>query len=440
MTLNIPQTAALDYLEDDHTTELLFGGSAGPGKSTLGCYWQLKQRLKYPESVGLIGRSTLKTLMETTVQTFYKVSKMQGIQLGVDYKLYANKEFQFTNGSKILLKDLFYYPSDPDCDELGSLELTDAFIDEANQVNATVKNVVKSRIRLNLDEYGTIPKILFTCNPGRNWVKSEFRDPAMKGTLPKHRKFIQAFLQDNVNITKHYRQNLLDLPSHLKERLLYANWDYSNDPTQLMSIENIGNIFTNTFVKQGDKRYITADIARFGKDRIIVRTWAGWYCTQRFEFKGLKITETAAKIKQIAEASQLPMSRVLVDEDGIGGGVVDILGCKGFTANASPFTTGIINKNNRNFGSLKDQCGWYLADRVNAGEVYEHQTDPSVRDSIIEEMEQIRDASFDTDKTRKLVSKDKIKEQIGRSPDDSDTYLMRSYFDLAQVSGITIYI
>lgn len=436
MKLNIPQTTALDFLEDSSTTEVLFGGSAGPGKSTLGCYWQLKNRLKYPESVGLIGRSTLKTLFETTVPTFYKVAKMQGVQFGTDFKLYNNKEFQFPNGSKILLKDLFYYPSDPDCDELGSLEITDAFVDEANQVNAVVKNVLKSRVRLNLDEYGIIPKNLYTCNPGRNWTKTEFRDPFIKGTLPINRKFVQAFLSDNENITKHYRQNLLDLPKNLRERLLYGNWDYNYDPTQLMTNEAIANIFNNTFVRLEGNKYITADIARFGKDRIIIRVWTGWRVVQRHEFNGLRITETAERIKNIAASSQIPMSRVLCDEDGIGGGVVDILRCKGFVANSPPIKVGLKVMNNQNFATLKDQCGWYLADRVNNNEVYEYCDNPDVKDSIIEELEQIKDAAFDADAKKKLVSKDKIKEAIGRSPDDSDTFLMRSWFDLANYAGV----
>jgi hypothetical protein len=50
MKLNKKQTIALDYLEDNITEEVLFGGAAGPGKSLLGCYWQLKNRLKYPGS------------------------------------------------------------------------------------------------------------------------------------------------------------------------------------------------------------------------------------------------------------------------------------------------------------------------------------------------------------------------------------------------------
>ena len=438
MKLNIPQTTALDYLEDKETTEVLFGGSAGPGKSTLGCYWQLKNRFKYPESVGLIGRSTLKTLFDTTVPTLYKVAKMQGLVLGRDFKLYNNKEFQFPNGSKILLRDLFYYPSDPDCDELGSLELTDAFIDEANQVNAVVKNVLKSRIRLNLDEYGIIPKSLYTCNPGRNWTKSEFRDPHVKGTLPKFRKFVPAFLSDNVNITKHYRQNLLDLPKNLRSRLLDGNWDYSADPSQLMSTEAITNIFLNTFVKAEGKRCITADIARMGRDRTIVRVWQGWRVIERVELNKLRITESAERIRNIANAHMIPMSDVLCDEDGVGGGVVDILRCKGFVANKAPFKIGLKVANNQNFKTVKDQCGWYLANKVNNNEVYEFCESPELRDTMIEEFEQIKDAGMDKDMKKGLVSKDKIKEAIGRSPDDSDTYLMRSWFDLNTQAGITI--
>ena len=66
MRLNYKQSEALDYLEDDTTEEVLFGGAAGPGKTTLGCFWQIKNRLKYPGSRGFIGRAKMMTLRETT--------------------------------------------------------------------------------------------------------------------------------------------------------------------------------------------------------------------------------------------------------------------------------------------------------------------------------------------------------------------------------------
>jgi phage terminase large subunit len=38
MNLTLKQTKALDILEDATTTELLYGGGAGGGKSALGTY------------------------------------------------------------------------------------------------------------------------------------------------------------------------------------------------------------------------------------------------------------------------------------------------------------------------------------------------------------------------------------------------------------------
>ena len=192
MKLSIKQTKAIDFLEDDKTNELLFGGGAGGGKSILGCYWQIKQRLKYPETKGLIGRASLKTLKETTLQSFFFVAKQQELIAGTHYKYNQQSNIiYFPNGSQILLKDLFLYPSDPNFDELGSLEITDAFIDECNQLVEKAKNVVKSRIRYNLDENKLIPKILMTCNPAKNWVYSTFYKPSKDGTLPENKQFIQ---------------------------------------------------------------------------------------------------------------------------------------------------------------------------------------------------------------------------------------------------------
>ena len=147
MKLNHKQTITIDLLEDDIHTEGLFGGGAGGGKSILGCYWQIKKRLKYPKTRGLIGRAKLKTLKETTLNSFYYVCQQQGLISGIHYRVNnQSNEIHFFNGSSIFLKDLFYYPSDPNFDELGSLEITDAFIDESNQITEKAWNITMSRI------------------------------------------------------------------------------------------------------------------------------------------------------------------------------------------------------------------------------------------------------------------------------------------------------
>lgn len=226
MKLTKKQTIALDYLQDNQTREVAFGGGAGGGKSALGCYWITKNCFKYPGSKWLIGRSVLKTLKQTTLQTLFEVFIMQGIRPGHYKYLQQSNEIHFTSGSVILLKDLFYYPSDPNLDELGSLEITGAFIDEAIQVKNKVRNIVKSRIRYKLAEFDLIPKILYTSNPGDGWLYDDFYSPSIHNELPKDKQFIQSLLPDNPHISKHYKSQLETLDDESKERLLYGNWDY----------------------------------------------------------------------------------------------------------------------------------------------------------------------------------------------------------------------
>ena len=151
MKLNLKQTKALDYLEDQITTELLFGGGAGGGKSILGAYWLAKMCLKYPESRWVMGRSSMKTLKETTYVSFLKMAKLQGLEVDRHFQVTSpqHKDYPncilFPNKSVILMKDLEFYPSDPDFDELGSLEITGYFIDEANQITEKAKNIIGSR-------------------------------------------------------------------------------------------------------------------------------------------------------------------------------------------------------------------------------------------------------------------------------------------------------
>ena len=117
----------------------------------------------------------------------------------------------FNNGSQILLKDLFLYPSDPNFDSLGSLEITGAFIDECNQIVYKAWQIVTSRIRYKLKEFDLEPKILGSCNPAKNWVYKEFYIKHKKGELKDSRKFIQALPTDNPHLPQSYLDSLLSL-------------------------------------------------------------------------------------------------------------------------------------------------------------------------------------------------------------------------------------
>ena len=218
MKLLPKQENAVYYLKDRETNELIYGGAAGGGKSALGCLWLMEQCQAYPGSRWLMGRAKLKNLKETTLNTFFELSS----DLGLSGQFTYNSQSQiiyWNNGSEILLEDLFLYPSDPNFDSLGSLEISGAFIDECNQIVYKAWQIVKSRIRYKLKEFDIIPKILGTCNPAKNWTYKEFYSLKKKGALPANRKFIQALPKDNEHLHPSYLESLLQLDKNSKERL-----------------------------------------------------------------------------------------------------------------------------------------------------------------------------------------------------------------------------
>lgn len=423
---------------------------AGGGKSMLGCYWQLKRRMKYPGTRGLIGRSEMKTLKETTLVSFFKVAKIQQLRPGIHFRYRDNphNDIIFPNGSLILLKDLKFQPSDPEFDSLGSLEVTDAFVDEANQVVHKAKTVLSSRIRHALDEFGLIPKLLMSCNPAKNWVYSEFYRPNRDGNIEGYRKFIQALVTDNPDISPHYIDNLKKMDRISKERLLFGNWEYDDDPATMIDYDRILDCFTNVQHRADKSRAkkITCDVARFGKDNTVIPIFYTENHVELFKYHGIATTETAEKLQAAKIKFNVGNSRIVVDEDGVGGGVVDMVKCKGFVNNARPLPAPVNpriddktgNPVPENFRNLKSQCYKYLADRINAGQLYIECNDPEMKQHIVEELEQVKKANVDKDGPFEVLSKDKVKEILNRSPDYSDALMMGELIELMPKLGVGV--
>ena len=74
------QELAIAYLFDKQTTEVLFGGAAGGGKSWVGCAFLILMCLKYPKTRYLMGRSKLDSLKKTTLNTFFEVCETWNIK------------------------------------------------------------------------------------------------------------------------------------------------------------------------------------------------------------------------------------------------------------------------------------------------------------------------------------------------------------------------
>ena len=416
------QKECLKYLFDNKTKEVLFGGAAGGGKSWVGVSYLILMCIDYPRTRYLMGRSKLDALKKTTLNTFFEVCTAWNLKAIEDYTFNGSSNvITFYNGSEIILKDLFLYPSDRNFDSLGSLEITGAFIDEANQITEKAKNVVASRLRYKLDENGLIPKMLMTCNPAKNWVYTEYYRPAKDNTIKPYRKFIQSLVGDNAYISKHYEKQLFELDELSKQRLLYGNWEYDATNDSLIQYDAIINMFNQQGI-DGDK-YISCDVARFGSDRTVIMLWQGLHLRIVRTLLKSSVNEVVEAVRQLQQEFQVNLHNIIVDEDGVGGGVKDYLRCQGFVNNSKALK-------NENYQNLKTQCYYKLADLINKGQVGISCSDVNVKNHIIEECEQVRTKDADKDNKLQIIPKDTIKAILGRSPDYSDALAMRMYYEI----------
>jgi len=424
------QRQALAALRDKQHNEVMYGGGARGGKSYIGCAWILLAALSMPGSKWLVAREELTKLRDTTLLSYFQVAKE--LQAKQEYSYNATSlTATFNNGSIVFFRELKYIPSDPMFDRLGSYDLTGAFIDEAQQIHPQAISVLRGRFSvLSGPGWQTVPKVLYTCNPAKNWIYTDFYKPYKEGRLASWRAFIPSLATDNPFVSQDYIDNLRRSDIVTVQRLLLGNFEYDDDPTALMSHDTIAAVFTNEHIQAGQKRYLTGDIARFGADKTVLLVWQGWKVVHVLELAKYSTSQVAAEIRKLCQQWQVPLSNCVVDEDGVGGGVRDQLpGCKGFTNNARPIK---MAGQMQNYENLKTQCYYRLAElRVNQKALWLTGFSPTQQQTLSEELGQVKSKDADKDGKLRIVPKEDVKTALGRSPDYSDAVMMREYFELA---------
>jgi len=426
------QWEAYQYLTDHETSFIGYGGAAFGGKSYLICYNHLINCLAYPNTRWGLGRRELTTLKKTTLMTLFKVFQESGIKEGEHYNYNQQLNIiKFFNDSEILLIDTAYKPSDPLYQRFGGYELTGCAIDESGETEYKAIEILFTRCgRWRNKEYNIKAKMLECFNPSKGHVYSRYYKPFIDGNLKPSYKFVKALPKDNPSPEAFdYINGIVETADKITiERLIYGNFEYDDDPMALIDEDSISDAFTNEHVIDGEE-LITADIARFGKDTTEVWHWAGWKLKAVYIMKKNSITEAADFIKKLASNNKIPMSRVIVDEDGVGGGVKDILKCEGFIANSKPIESTILKGHSiDNYKNLKTQCAFISAKMANTKNVM-LDIHPD-KDKVKEELRWLKRKENDSEGKIALFPKEEIKKAIGRSPDSLDNLIMRGYFEV----------
>lgn len=451
---SLKQHEAYERLRDQVTRFLLFGGGAEGGKSWLGAEWLLTNCYFYPGSRWFIGRNELTRLLASSYATFRKVCTHHNIP-PEDWKYNGQYHYiEFRNqvtgifdgeGSRIDLLDLKYQPGDPQFQRFGSTEYTGGWIEEAGEVHFLAFDVLKSRVgRWRNEEFGLlIPKILLTCNPEQNWLYRIFYKPWKSHTLPVGYAFIQALYKDNPYTAKQAEIRLEQITDPvLRARLKLGLWEYANQNNSLLDYDSIIDIFTNTLDQSvAEEKFFTADVARHGSDKIVFGDWKGFEVYKIQWKQDRDIDQTAADVKMELQQELIPFSHAIADDDGVGGGVVDIVhGIKGFIGNSSPLKATDHTSNGgkssdgeykENYKNLRSQCAFMLADKIKRHELaITAKIDEKTKEMIIEDLQQLKKKEVAAEAPLQIIPKEEIKEALGRSPDFGDMLMMRMFFEL----------
>ena len=387
--------------------------------------------IQYPWIVRLVGREERDDLRKTSVNTIFKTFRAHWMQRKKHWDInWQTKELTYYNWSKIIFTEMNYYPSDPEFDRFWSYEITHARIDETQQIERKALNVVKSRMTEMVAEYGIVPKLLLTCNPDKWHLYSDFIKPSKDWTLPSNKIFIQSLYTDNPYIDHvRYAKQFEWSDKITIQRILKWNREYDNSPWRLFSYDKILDMKTNP--RNVWLKYISCDVARFGKDKAIIRVRDWLVEIERYTYKTSSLTMLKEKIRELCQKHKIPMSQVIVDEDWVWWWLVDELWCKWFVnwSSALDVRTDAEKrawKPKPNYWSLKDQCYFKLADYVNTWLIRLLQ----VTDELAQELDNIVQINIDKDWPLRVIKKEDLKAKINRSPDEADSLMMRMRFEV----------
>lgn len=453
MEISEKQKLFLDLMADPQVTELLIGGSGGGSKSfCIGLLVSLWSK-QYPGVRFFVGRKTLKSLKQSTINTMLnKVFPALGVNYDEYRMSFIDMTLTFRNGSMVIFGELEQKPTDEDFARVGSSEYDVAIVDEAGEITRQAKNAIKSRAGRGIlaKEYGIPAKLVLSANPSQNFLRTEFYDPYEKlggGGFQKweigevtldegkptekivsaYRGFLRMGAYDNPFLPQSYIDNLKSLPERERKRLLEGNWNYVDDDNMLFKSGLLDKATTYELPNE-DKfdSFIGADISDTGKDRSIFTLIKN----------GVVIAQKASSVQMNWEkSSNKPLGVLLADE------LIEFAQRNGFTQKDAKR---IAVETNGVGASIRDGLklrGWaiteYIATHKSRSENYYQlmidfdSGDLKIYHELVGLDELRKELSAHTYEMKLQVpdvcKKDKIKQTVGHSPDSADSLCIANY-------------
>jgi len=382
----------------------LFGGAMGGGKTRWLCEEAKDLSMSYPGNRGVMCRWHLADFKNSTLKTLEECFPPEIIK---SHNL-AEHTITLINGSEIIYLGL---SEAENVSKLKSMELGWFVIDEASEVPQETFLLFQSRLRRKCFD-GKFPPFygLLATNPADCWLKDIF----VLGQGGKDYDFIPSLPKDNPHLPYNYESKLREsYPEDWVRRFLEGNWDELSTGDMVIPGEWIRKC-VNKEIEIEDKRVVSADIARFGDDEIVIDYLQGNRLVEQDISSKQSLMETVGRI--INKRRKYKAAILTVDDAALGGGVTDRL--VEMEEKVMPINGGERAVNEEQFVNLKSEIWWY------ARELFEKGLCCIPNDPIlIRQLGSVKYHYRSNGKTA-VEPKDEVKSRLGRSPDRADAYIL----------------
>tara|TARA_R110001599_G_scaffold210114_2_gene407374 strand:- start:623 stop:1438 length:816 start_codon:yes stop_codon:yes gene_type:complete len=263
-----------------------------------------------------------------------------------------------------------------------------------------------------------------TCNPSRNFLYDDFYLADKEKRMPYYRKFVNATGLDNPYLSESYIENLRRTlsPSEVS-RLLLGNWETQDDPDNLVSSDDILEMYDLSINQNTNTtRYISVDIA-FKQDGCILFVWQG---NDVIDIIKVKSEENVLdKIKLTAQQYEVQTRNISYDSDGVGQYIKQYL-----KSSRAIINNGKVLKK-ENYINLKSQLYYKLGELIRDGKI-KIKTNKFKKELEAELLSIKRKTRAHSESKMEINSKAEQKKILGHSPDFSDAMAYKMIFEYQQ--------
>jgi len=170
----------------------------------------------------------------------------------------------------------------------------------------------------------------------------------------------------------------------------------------------------NREIEEEDKKVVSADIARFGDDEIVIDYLLGNRLVEQDVSNKQSLMETVGRI--INKRKVFNARMLVVDDAALGGGVTDRL--REMDEKVLAVNGGERAGDDDKFANLKSEIWWYAREQFEKGKV------SIINDPLLIRQLGIVKHSYRSNGKIIVEPKDEVKTRLGRSPDRADAFTL----------------